>query len=144
MENTIKIRAHHLGCIPRFYRGGYDENFAENMKNICATIRKNPNIKIKILVGKLDDLCMQCPHKYKDGCIQSEKIGKWVVAQDKKVAKFLKIKPNSIHTAKDIFNLAMDRINEKTIKSVCKDCIFLDNCVKVGINNSFRKDLNKN
>ena len=144
MENTIQIKAHHLGCIPRFYRGGYDKNFAENMKNICATIRKNPNIKIKIFVGKLDDLCKKCPYKYKNRCIQSEKIGKWVVAQDKKVAKFLKLKPNSIHTAKEVFNLAMDKINGNTIKSVCKDCIFLDNCIKVGINNSFRKDLNKN
>ena len=84
------------------------------------------------------------PYKYKNRCIQSEKIGKWVVAQDKKVAKFLKLKPNSIHTAKEVFNLAMDKINGNTIKSVCKDCIFLDNCIKVGINNSFRKDLNKN
>lgn len=144
MENTIQIRAHHLGCIPRFYHGGYDKNFAENMKNICATLRKNPNTKIKILVGKLDDLCMKCPHKYKDECIRSEKIGKWVVAQDKKVAKFLKLKPNSIHTAKDVFNLSMDKINGDTIKSVCKNCIYLENCIKVGINNSFRKDLNKN
>ena len=144
MKNTIQIRAHHLACIPRFYRKGYDKYFAENMKNICATIRKNPSIKIKILVGKLDDLCKKCPHKYNEGCIRSQEIGKWVVAQDKKVAKYLKLKTNSIHTAKEVFNLSMNNINEDTIKSVCKDCIFLGNCIKVGINNSFRKDLNKN
>jgi hypothetical protein len=138
----IKIRAHHLACIPRFYRGGYNKQFAENMKNICAAIRNNPNIKIKILIGRLDDLCMRCPYKYKNRCIQSEKIGKWVVAQDKKVADYLKLEPN--YTARDIFNLSMEKINKKTIKSICKNCIFLDNCIKVGINESFRKDLNKN
>ena len=115
----------------------------KNMKNICAGIRKNPNTKIKILVGKIDDLCLQCPYKYKNRCIQSKKIGKWGVAQDKKVANFLKIKPNSIHAAKDIFNLAMDKINDNSIEYMCKGCIFLDNCRKVGINSSFRRELNK-
>ena len=143
MENTIGIRAHQLACIPRFYHGGYDKQFADNMKNICATIRNNPNVKIKILVGKLDALCMKCSHRYKDKCIQTEKIGKWVVAQDKIVAKHLNIEANSIQRAKDVFNLSMDKINKETIESVCKDCIFLENCIKVGINNSFRKDLNK-
>lgn len=144
MENTIKIRTHHLACIPRFYRGGYEKNFTGNMKKICATIRKNPNIKVRVLVGRLDDLCIQCLHKYKNRCIQSKEIGKWVVAQDKKVTKYLRLKTNSVHRAKEVFNLSMDKINRGTIKSVCKDCIFLDNCMKVGINNSFRKDLNKN
>ncbi len=140
---AIEIRAHHLACIPRFYHGGYDKQFADNMKNICTTIRKNPNAKIKILVGELDALCMECPHRYKDGCIQSQEIGRWVVAQDRIVAEHLNIEPNSILRAKDIFNLSMERINNETIESVCKGCIFLDNCIKVGINNSFRKDLNK-
>jgi len=143
MKNTINIRAHHLGCIPRFYHGGYDKSFTENMKNICVAIRKNPDIKIKILIGELDDLCMRCPHKHKGKCVQSKKIGKWVVTQDRKVAKFLKLRQNSIHKARDIFNLSMDKINEKTIKSICKDCIFLDNCIKVGVNKSTKRDLNK-
>jgi hypothetical protein len=142
MKNTIKIRAHHLACIPRFYHGGYDKHFARNMKDICAAIRKNPNTKIRVLVGKFDDICMKCPHKSSNRCIQSEEISKWVVAQDKKVAKYLRLKPNSIHSAKEVFNLSMDKINEKTIKSICKDCIFLDNCINVEINNSFRMNLN--
>lgn len=144
MNEPIEIRAHHLLCIPRFYRGGYDEEFAHNMKEICLHIRKHPTVKIKVIVAELDDLCKKCPHKYQGGCIQSEKIGKWVISQDKKVAKFLNIKANSIHVAKEIFNLSLEKVNENTIKSICKDCIFLSNCVKVGVNNSFKKDLNKN
>ncbi|MEE9525433.1 MAG: DUF1284 domain-containing protein [Candidatus Woesearchaeota archaeon] len=144
MQEPIKIRAHHLLCIPRFYRGGYNEEFATNMKKICTIIRKNPDTKIKILMGKPDDLCKKCLYLYKKECVQSKEIGKWVVAQDKKVVKYLKLKPNSIHKSKDVFNLSMDKINRKTIKSVCKDCIFLENCIKVGINKSFMKDINKN
>ena len=143
MENIIEIRAHHLLCIPRFYRGGYNEEFAKNMKEICQRIRKNPDTKIKVIVGKLDDICHKCPYKHGKGCIQSKEIGKWVITQDKRVIKFLNIKPNSIHKAKDVFNLSMEKLNPKTIDKVCKDCIFLENCKKVGINNSFRKELNK-
>ena len=144
LNEPIEIRAHHLLCIPRFYSGGYDEEFANNMKEICLYIRKHPAVKIKVIVADLDELCKKCPHKYQDRCFQSEKIGKWVVSQDKKVANFLNIKPNSIHEAKEIFNLSLEKVNENTIKSICEGCIFLSNCVKVGINNSFKKDLNKN
>jgi uncharacterized protein len=144
MKKIIQIRAHHLACIPRFYRGGYDKNFAKNMKSICATIRKNPDTKIKILVGESDDLCLECLYKDKAQCVQSKRIGSWVLTQDRKVTKYLRLRPNSVHIAKEVFNLSMDKINQKTIGSVCKGCIFLDNCTRVGINNSFRKDLNKN
>lgn len=142
MRKPLEIRAHHLLCIPRFYHGGYDRKFAENMKRICSSIRKNPHVKVKLIIGKQDALCKKCPHAYGNGCAQSKKISNWVVSQDKKVAGYLKLKPNTTHLAKDIFNLSMEKVNEKTIKSVCKGCIFLDNCIRVGINNSFRRDLN--
>jgi hypothetical protein len=139
----IKLRAHHLLCIPRFYSGGYDKKFAENMKKICLQIRKNPNTKIKIIVGKSDSLCDKCPHLSNKKCIQSKMIGKWVILQDKKIMKYLKIKPNKTYLARDIFNLSIDKINKKNINKVCKGCIFLKNCIKVNINKNFQKDLNK-
>ncbi len=142
-KNTIKIRAHHLLCIPRFYSGGYDKKFAQNMKKICLKIRKNPKMKIKVIVGKPDDLCDKCPYLYNKNCVQSKEIGKWVVLQDKKILKYLKLKPKSIHKAKDIFNLAINKVNLKNIRQVCKNCIFLENCIKIGVNKSFKRDLNK-
>jgi len=144
MNKLIKIRAHHLLCIPRFYRGGYDKKFATNMKKVVQSIRKNPDTKIKVVVGSVDVLCEECPYWSKKECIQSKEIGKWVVAQDKKVLKYLKLKQNSIHKAKDIFNLSMEKVNSKTMSKICSKCIFLDNCLKVGINNSFKNDLNRN
>jgi hypothetical protein len=139
----MNIRAHHLLCIPRFYSGGYNKDFGNNLKKICFEIRKNPQIKIKVIVGKPDDLCDKCPNLYNKKCVLSPKIEKWVVAEDKKVVKYLKIKANSIHKAKEIFNLSMQKVNPNTIKNICHKCPWLSNCLKVGINNSFKKDLNK-
>ena len=141
MKIPIKIRGHHISCPPRFYHGGYDKTFAENMKKIVMYIRKNPDVKIKLLSGKPDSLCEKCPNLYKQECVQSPEIGRWVVMQDKKVLKYMKFKPNTIHTAREIYTMSMEKINPKTIRKVCKGCIFLDNCVKIGINQSFRKDL---
>jgi hypothetical protein len=141
----IKVRAHHLLCIPRFYHGGYDKKFAKNMRNVCNQIRKNEE-KIKVISGEPDDLCIKCPHLWKvwkGKCIQSKKIEKWVVSQDKKVLKYLDLKKNSIQKIKDIFNLSMEKANNKKIEKICQGCIFLENCLKVGINNSFKKDINK-
>ena len=131
-------------CIPRFYSGGYDKTFADNMKKICLDIRKNPNTKIKVIIGKPDDLCNKCPYLGKDKCIQSREISKLTIVKDKEVAKYLKLKHNSVHKARDIFNLSMEKVNDKNMRKACKDCIFLEDCVKVGINKSFQKDLNKN
>jgi len=139
----IKIRAHHLACIPRFYHGGYDKTFAKNMKRICLKLRKNPNTKIKITSEDADSLCLKCPHWHKKECTQSKEIGKWVKIQDKKNLKHLKLEKNSIHNTKEIFNLSIEKINPNTIEKVCKNCIFLENCIKVGINKSFQKDINK-
>lgn len=144
MKELIELRAHHLICIPRFYRGGYTEEFAQNMKEICLHIRKNPAVKIKVLISEMDHLCEKCPHKFEGRCIQSKEIGEWVISQDKKVANFLNIEPNSIHKAKDIFNLSLEKVHKDTLEFVCEGCIFHSNCMKVGINNSFKKDINKN
>ena len=142
MAKPIDIRGHHLLCIPRFYRGGYDKAFAENMKVICQKIRKNPETKIRVIIG-LDNICHKCPYEQEGKCIQFEKIGKWVISQDKKAIRHFRLKEDSVHRAKDLFNLSMEKVNPKNIRKVCKDCIYLDNCLKVGVNNAFRKELNK-
>ncbi|MCK4496696.1 MAG: DUF1284 domain-containing protein [Candidatus Aenigmarchaeota archaeon] len=142
INNMLKIRAHHLLCIPRFYSGGYNKVFGKNLKRICFKIRKNPNIKIKI-IKKCDDICNKCPHKKDNICKKTPKLNYWILAQDNKVLKKLKLKENSVHNAKDVFNLSIDKVNSENIRSICKGCVFLENCMHIGINNSFKKDLNK-
>ncbi len=137
-----KIRAHHLLCIPRFYSGGYNKKFERNLKKICFEIRKNPNIKIKV-IKECDDICDKCLYKKDNICKKTSKLNIWILKQDKKVLKKLKLKKDSIHKAKDIFNLSINVVNNKNIKEICKGCVFLENCIKVGINNSFKKDINK-
>ena len=76
-------------------------------------------------------------------CKKTLKLNHWILRQDDKVLKKLKLKDNSFHKAKDIFNLSIGNVTSQNIKDICKGCVFLKNCIKVGINNSFKKDLNK-
>ncbi|MDP1728673.1 MAG: DUF1284 domain-containing protein [archaeon] len=142
MEKPITIRAHHLLCIPRFYRREYNKRFAEKIRKICNSIRKNPQIPIKLVSEKLDNLCYKCPHAKQGRCNQSKEIEQFVIKQDKKVIEYLKLKANSVHRAKEIFNLSMKKINDKNVRKFCNKCIFVNNCSRVGINKSFKKDLN--
>jgi uncharacterized protein len=140
MTKLIKIRGHHLLCIPRFYGGGYDKPFGDNMKKICFDIRKNPDVKIKVLKS-CDDLCEKCPYKKDEICKKTPKLNEWVLRQDEKVMRKLKISEGSTHTAKDIFSCSIEKITAENLGEICKGCVFLKNCLKVGINNSFKKDL---
>lgn len=137
----IKIRAHHLLCLPRFYRGGYNKVFEENLKGVCSKIRKDPNIKIKV-IKECDDVCAKCHYMKENICKKTPKLNNWILSKDEKVLEKLNIKENSIHKARDIFNLSMKKVNNQNIRDVCKGCAILRNCIKVGINGSFKKDLN--
>lgn len=143
MKNIIQLRAHHLICLPRFYSGGYNKVYAENLKKTCLDIRKNPDTKIKVIIAEPDVICKKCPYLSNKKCVNKALPKNWGIAEDKRIAKYLKIKNNSIHKARDVFNLSMEKVDSKTIKKVCPTCPYLDHCIKKGINNSFRKDLNR-
>ena len=112
---------------------------------ICREMRKNPDMKIMI-VKKLDDLCAKCPFNGGKVCIRKPNSNKFVLWLDDQILKRLKIKENSVHTAKDAFNISMNKIpNVKTIcdKEYCK--MYYKSCANgTGINNSFKTDLNNN
>ena len=135
--DEIKLRPHHLLCIPRYYRGGY---VAETMKKICSNIRKKSNTKIKV-VKKTDDVCTGCLHLKKDFCNKRPKINKYILIQDEMVLKKLNVKENSVHKAKDIFNHSVNEITNEDLKEICNGCDFLESCLKWGPNKSFVKDI---
>ena len=142
----INLKPHHLVCIPRYFsKGGYNKKYSQNFNKICKLIRKNPNIKIKI-IKKCDDICKQCPYKKDNICKKIQDINYLINIQDNRVLKTLRIKNNSIHKAKDIFNLSINKINNKNLKKHCKikyGCEFLKPCLKYNFNKSFIKDINK-
>ena len=134
----IRLRAHHLLCLSSKYatKGNwYDEKLTKHALNLRKIIIKNSKIKIKIL-KRCDDICKKCPHRKGKICRKREKINYWILIQDNKVLKKLKIKENSVYESKDIFSLAIKEITNKDLKEICRGCEFLPNCLKYGFNES--------
>ena len=130
----IKIRAHHLLCIPRFKGGSYNKEMGDKIFEIQKEIKKNPRIKI---VHECDDICEACPHLKDDKCFRNEGINKHVQNQDALVLKKLSINKDKIVRAKDIISLSISKIGEKELKQICRGCEFLNPCLKYGSNKSF-------
>lgn len=60
-SDPIRIRAHHLLCIPGFQGYGYSSDFIIHMEKIISFLKSNPNADLQI-VDNTDELCSRCPH----------------------------------------------------------------------------------
>lgn len=70
----LRIRPHHLNCIPRFEGRGYSEEFCANMKKIQQRIK---NGEAYCLVSGADDVCAFCPNLINGVCTDEEKVSRY-------------------------------------------------------------------
>ena len=138
----LKIRPHHLLCLSRREcpKGWYTKELKKHAKEIRARIQKNPEMKIR-LVKRCEDVCIKCPYHNKGVCVKRPKINYWIIVMDNKVLRKIKIEEDSVHTAKDIFNLTIGKIGDEDLKKICKGCEFLKYCLELGLKRSFVRKL---
>lgn len=125
----IKLLTHHLLCISKFTDADwYNQEYKKNFLKIVSIIKKNPKIKI---LRNCDDICKKCPHIKNKLCNKPSKykISHWIKVQDNKVMRLIKIKPNSIHNARELFE-KINKIKNKELKNICKGCEYLIYCLK--------------
>lgn len=72
-DAKIKIRYHHLMCIPRFKGEGYNEEFCQNLKKIKDNIKNNNYV----LVSGCDDICSCCPYNINGKCAGEDVVSKY-------------------------------------------------------------------
>lgn len=77
----LKLRAHHLNCIPRFNGRGYSKEFCKNMQSIKERFLNGEEYEI---VSTADDVCCFCPNLINGVCIDDEKVCRF----DKNTADF--------------------------------------------------------
>lgn len=69
----MKIRYHHLMCIPRYVGNGYSTEFCRNMERVKAAIEHNSYE----LTNGCDEICKCCPNN-KDGiCLDESKVKRY-------------------------------------------------------------------
>lgn len=97
----LRLRAHHLNCIPRFGGKGYSREFCKNMQSIQERFL---NGEAYTLVEGADDVCRFCPNLENGVCRDNEK----VVRFDRLTAEF----------------------GTDDISKICSDCAWYNLCRK--------------
>lgn len=107
MSDKIKIRYHHLMCIPRYKGDGYSKEFCDNLAKVKASI----NADNYTLVDCCDDICLFCPNN-KNG----------VCADEKKVSRYDALVKEKLAEGKEILT-----------EEICSDCCWFDICREMKI-----------
>lgn len=66
----IKIRYHHLMCLPRYKGEGYSKDFCANMQAVKKSIENMDYT----LVDTCDEICKACPNNVDGKCINENKV----------------------------------------------------------------------
>ncbi|WP_408956467.1 DUF1284 domain-containing protein [Natroniella sp. ANB-PHB2] len=119
----MKFRAHHLICRLGFRGLGYDERFTQVMKEVLASFRLNPELKLKI-VRKPDILCAACPNKKEKGCFKDQDSEK--EAEIKKLDQFvidkLGVIEDGIYLLTDLEQRIAKLLTERDLEEFCGSC----------------------
>ena len=91
----LRLRAHHLNCIPRFGGSGYSAEFCENMLHIQKRLLCGEDYE---LVMGVDDVCRCCPNLINGVCRDHEKVMRF----DRQNNSAQAIYPKSAQTANGI------------------------------------------
>ncbi|MBE6719688.1 MAG: DUF1284 domain-containing protein [Ruminococcaceae bacterium] len=88
----IKLRYHHMMCLPRFIGKGYSKDFCNNLAEIRERIKTEPYT----LVETADDVCAKCPNLIDGMCIDNEKVTRYDRAVKKALQLGEQISPRNI------------------------------------------------
>lgn len=69
----MKLRYHHLMCIPRFKGEGYSREFCDNLENIKKSFENGE----AQFVLECDDVCRCCPNNLSGICRDEEKVSRY-------------------------------------------------------------------
>ena len=98
----LRLRAHHLNCIPRFGGRGYSKEFCKNMQAVQERFLNGEAYEI---VQGADDVCAFCPNLVHGECTNNEKVSR--------------------------FDKLTSALGTKDISKICADCEWFCICKKI-------------
>lgn len=113
----MKIRYHHLMCIPRFVGKGYSDEFCRNMKKIKEKLSLG---ELPELCSECDDVCCCCPECVNGKCTSEEKVIRYDLAVKQ----------------------ALESGEIPEPKNICSDCKWYYICKDMEADNVYRSKLN--
>ena len=121
-SSPIKIRGHHLLCMPGFRGLGYNERFVRNLAGIVSAVRENPDVIISLTDG-CDDICSACPHIADGRCHKQTDSDEKLKNIDRAFMERLGLKTGEELTARQVYQSITGEITTKDMEhEYCLNC----------------------
>ncbi len=121
----MKLRAHHLLCLPNFIGEGYSDTFTVNM---AARKRQLAAEGGFTLAEGADELCAACPHRRGEACETQDKVSRY----DAAVRRLLGLEPGKTYSAAALEERVRTEIFEKhRLAEICGDCEWYPLCARL-------------
>ena len=124
-DKIICLRPHHLLCTQGYSGKGYSDEFVKEMSAVTDKLRKDPDIKVRI-VFDTDRLCGKCPAKLGEGVCKDDKK---VLRYDQKVKEILNLTEGVVsyrEMTQKIDDYIIQGSGDERLKGICGDCAWYD------------------
>ena len=121
----MKLRAHHLLCLPNFIGEGYSDAFTVNM---AARKRQLAAEGGFTLAAGADDICAACPNLRGEACETQDKVSRY----DAAARRLLGLEPGKRYSAAALEKRVCEEIFEKhRLREICGDCEWYPLCASL-------------
>ena len=118
----MKLRAHHLLCIPMYQGKGYSEGFTAHMGEMLKMLEKNVPVR---LTADTDEICSACPNNNGGTCKEAEVVQFY----DAAVLKACDLKEGQEIRFLEFAEQVQEKIIEPEIREkICGNCQWNEIC----------------
>lgn len=121
----IRLRAHHLLCIPGFQGIGYTTDFIHNLYRVKRMVEEQPGLAIEVVDG-CDDICRACPNMRDGTCYRGDEKPNGTVREiDRRVLERLGVRPGDRLRSAELYARIGEKIRPDDIGEICNGCEWL-------------------
>lgn len=128
-KDLLKLRAHHLLCIPQYQGNGYSEAFCSQMEAVIKALKAHEGRLV--LLDEPDILCRHCPNLMRDsaqnlerGSCRCEKEAE-IIRKDRTLLEGLHIEAGMPCEAEELKKKAGIFMSQELFCRACGDCEWL-------------------
>lgn len=115
----MRLRVHHLLCIPLYNGYGYGDAFCRNMEQVIERLETYADEPMAVVCSS-DMICGNCPNLTAWNTCRTS--GNHVDEKDKRLAKEFGIVPGTYYTYRQLKELVRRELTEQVFENSCRNC----------------------
>ena len=117
----MKLRVHHLLCVPLYTGHGYSREFTDNMDHKAEQLRNGCKV---LLQTQPDEICASCPNllKISDGSGKCSLDANEVQTKDEKLLEALQIQMGHVYESAALWTHICAHMTREIFEESCSGC----------------------